>query len=219
MHSEETRQLKRAIVILLVVSGARWGWAHRGDSGDTSAATVLPELVTETREATEEGARRRAPLGADEKVDPNRASEIDLDRLPGVGPATARAIVAARDSGTVFRVPEDLLSVRGIGEGTLGRMRAALEFRDPPAGRRSIRSAAAGRGAGSTSSGPLVDLNRADLSALEGLPGIGPAIAGRILRARQERMFTSLDDLERVPGVGPATIERLRNHATVGAVR
>jgi competence ComEA-like helix-hairpin-helix protein len=219
MHSDETRALKRAIVILLAVSVARWGWSRRGPAPDAVDAETLTELVEETREATEESARRRAPLGENEKIDPNRASDAELDRLPGVGPSTARAIVAARDSGVVFRRPEDLLEVRGIGEGTLERMRSALEFGNPPPGRRPPPSAARPRAGGVTSSPALVDLNRADLGELEGLPGIGPAIAARILAARQERMFTSVDDLERVPGVGPATIERLRSHATVGPPR
>jgi hypothetical protein len=112
MHSDETRQLKRAIIILIVVSAVRWGWSQRGRDADASAPSVLPELLTETRSATEEGTRRSRPLDANEKIDPNRASDIDLDRLPGVGPSTARAIVAARDSGAVFRRPEDLLDVR-----------------------------------------------------------------------------------------------------------
>jgi competence protein ComEA len=46
---------------------------------------------------------------------------------------------------------------------------------------------------------------------LEGLPGVGPALAGRIL-AERERIggFAQVEDLLAVRGIGPATLERLR---------
>ncbi len=209
MHADETRSLKRAALILLAVSAARWGWSARTPAPEASEESVLPALLEGTREASAQDARRREPLGEGERIDPNRAGEVELDRLPGVGPSTARAIVAARDSGVVFRRPEDLLDVRGIGDATLARMRPALAFPAPPAGGPSPRRPAP--------SG-LVDLNRADAEGLQTLPGVGPALAARIVSARQERVFTSLDDLERVPGIGPATVARLRPHATVGRV-
>ena len=60
-------------------------------------------------------------------------------------------------------------------------------------------------------SGPI-DLNSADASLLESLPGIGPATAAAIVddRAKNGR-FATVDDLDRVSGIGPATIERLRD--------
>ena len=61
-----------------------------------------------------------------------------------------------------------------------------------------------------------LDLNHASAEELETLPGVGPALAARIVSARQERMFLSVEDLERVPGIGPATLQRLRPHVRVG---
>jgi competence ComEA-like helix-hairpin-helix protein len=213
MHADETRALKRAVIILLAVSAVRWGWSQRGSAPEASDASVLPQLIEGTQEATEEGARRKAPLAKDEKLDPNTAGDVDLDRLPGVGPSTARAIVAAREEGRVFRTPEDLLEVRGIGEATLERMRGHLAF----------GAAAAATGARPPRRPPAtaspIDLNRATAEALEGLPGVGPALAARIVSARQERMFSSIEDLERVPGIGPSTLQRLRPHVTVGGSR
>ncbi len=60
---------------------------------------------------------------------------------------------------------------------------------------------------------PLVDINRAGLAELDALPGIGPVLAGRILRHRQEHgPFREPDDLLAVPGIGPRLLERLRPH-------
>jgi competence ComEA-like helix-hairpin-helix protein len=221
MHAEEMRALRRAAVILLAVSAVRGGWSARGPSREAGTESGLPTLIEDTRGATEEDARRRTPLEEGERLDPNRASDADLDRLPGVGPATALAIVAARDSGAIFRTPDDLLAVRGIGEGTLARIRPHLELSAPggPARADGVRPAQMRRRPADPPAGVRIDLNRADRGALEGLPGVGPALASRILAAREERMFTSLEDLERVPGIGPATIERLRPHATVWPAR
>ena len=61
-------------------------------------------------------------------------------------------------------------------------------------------------GQGSTSAGSaggLVDLNTADATALDSLPGVGPVLAQRILDWRtQHGRFTSVDELGEVSGIG-----------------
>lgn len=61
-----------------------------------------------------------------------------------------------------------------------------------------------------------VDLNAADQTLLEALPGIGPAKAQAILDDRTARgPFATVDDLDRVAGFGAKTVERLRPYLTV----
>ena len=132
MYEAETRALRRATMLLILVSLLRWGWSMRPEPLPTDGQTVLPELLAASRAAADEGERRREPLGEGELIDPNRADEVELDRLPGVGPSTAESIIAARDSGVVFRRPDDLLAVRGIGPAALERMRSSLALRDIP---------------------------------------------------------------------------------------
>jgi len=213
MHEAEMRALRRAAGLLILVSLVRWGWGERGGAEVDRADTILPVLSAESRAAAAEEERRTAPLGEGERIDLNRADEAELDRLPGVGPSTARAIVAAREGGAVFRSPEDLLIVSGIGPATLERIRGHASVDDPPRGGGRPMS---GPGGGDRAPEPLVDLNRADAEALQTLPGIGPALAERIVSARKEHMFTSLDDVQRVQGVGPVTVDRIRSFATVG---
>lgn len=71
------------------------------------------------------------------RINPQTADAHALESLPGVGPAIARRIVAARARGLTFRRPEDLLRVRGIGPTTLRRMRDALDFGEATTGRSS----------------------------------------------------------------------------------
>lgn len=56
-------------------------------------------------------------------VDLNLATAADLEALPGVGPATAKAILAARERAGRFASVEDLLDVRGIGPAKLEALR------------------------------------------------------------------------------------------------
>ena len=68
----------------------------------------------------------------------------------------------------------------------------------------------------SETSTPL-DLNRASQRDLEGMPGIGPGLAARIVDSRARRgMFGSVDDLRRVRGIGDTTLARLRPLLAIG---
>lgn len=70
--------------------------------------------------------------------------------------------------------------------------------------------------AAGAAAGGRVNLNTADLSALDSLPGIGPAKAQGILDWRQQHgRFASVDDLLDVPGIGASTLDRLRDLVTV----
>ncbi|WP_328391802.1 ComEA family DNA-binding protein [Nocardia sp. NBC_00416] len=59
-------------------------------------------------------------------VDLNAATEADLDALPGVGPVTAKAIVAWRETNGRFTDVEQLAEVDGIGPTRLARLRALV---------------------------------------------------------------------------------------------
>ncbi len=56
-------------------------------------------------------------------VDVNRASETELDELPGVGPSTAAAIVRFREENGPFATVDDLEQVPGIGPAKLDALR------------------------------------------------------------------------------------------------
>ncbi len=218
MADAESRSLRRAECPLLLVSALRGGTAGRAPSGsegrqsrsETDAVGLLDGLTASTENAALDRERRSVPLADGERLDPNSADAADLDRLPGVGPSTARAIVAARDSGVVFRNIQDLLVVRGIGPALLSRVGPFVEMRAVPLNSR--------RPLPRRVSQSRVDLNRADSRSLQSLPGIGPALAARILLARAERPFSSLEELSRVPGIGPSTVRRLRGLVSVGSM-
>jgi competence protein ComEA len=99
----------------------------------------------------------------------------------------------------------------------------------------AIGSSASGSVAGSTpmtsagatvggTVGPTVgpteplDLNTADATALDGLPGVGPVTAAAIVAYRTDHgPFTSVDQLQAISGIGPAKYAKIAPHVTVGS--
>ncbi len=78
-----------------------------------------PTVVTGTRPS---GASGTSAVDR-EPVNLNAASPGDLERLPGVGPVTAEAIVAHRDAHGPFGSVDALVAVRGIGPATVEALR------------------------------------------------------------------------------------------------
>jgi competence protein ComEA len=85
----------------------------------------VPAVVTPSGggAGTVGGASASAPT---EPVNINKASVDELDGLPGIGPATAAAIVAHRQQSGPFSSVDDLLDVRGIGPAKLDAIRGLV---------------------------------------------------------------------------------------------
>jgi competence protein ComEA len=229
MTAIEGRTLLKGGVLLLVLSLLRLGVdsMFASDPILVEGSTDLSGLLEESLDAKEEEERRTAPFAPGETLDPNRSSEEELDRLPGIGPSTARAWATARREEGGFGKAEDLLNVPGIGPATLDKIRPFLDFsggvpldildrrRDRTTGpTQSERTNPRVTPPDPPSSGRRprrIDLNRASPQELESLPGIGPALAARIVENRRRYgLFVKPEDLLRVRGIGPATLEGIR---------
>lgn len=75
--------------------------------------------------------------------------------------------------------------------------------------------AVAGGGSGGAGSGGLVDLNSASPEELDALPGIGPVTVEKIVAARAERPFASLDELVTRKVMTAAQLDKIRDLVTL----
>lgn len=163
------------------------------------------------------------PLQRGERIDADAAAAVELARLPRVGLALAKNIVADRDSHGGFGSLSALDRVPGIGPGLLRTLAPHLTFSGaelphsaPFASGAGVGTAFASRPTGDVAVTPaeprvtLLNVNRATALELEGLPGIGPSLAQRIVADREARgPFATVAALDRVPGIGPALVARL----------
>ncbi|WP_378953736.1 helix-hairpin-helix domain-containing protein [Pelosinus sp. sgz500959] len=65
---------------------------------------------------------------------------------------------------------------------------------------------------GKTKSGEKININTADKTELDQLPGVGPALAERIIEYRQKNgSFNTIEEFKKVPGIGSSKFEALKD--------
>lgn len=206
MEPTERRAILLLLLLGLVGQGARW-IVHRPAEPPGQVALMPVERRGSPSAHRDSAVAAARPLAPGETVDPDQATVQELLRLPRVGPALARAIVADREARGPFLDRTGFDRVPGIGPKLLGVLEPHLRF--------------SGRGRG-MATGPdgaarsRPNLNQMNAVELEALPGIGPALAGRIVLYRESHgAFADIGELEAVPGIGPALLARLRQHVEV----
>lgn len=104
------------------------------EGADTSSLNLAAPLADGEKVHVPREGETLAPGVSDEAADDattgpinlNAATAEELDALPGVGEATARAIVEDREANGPFTTPEDLMRVSGIGEKKFERIRGLV---------------------------------------------------------------------------------------------
>jgi len=91
-------------------------------SSDTTS-TVEKTSKTKVKSSTKSAASKKVTA-----VNVNSAGKDELTKIPGVGPATADAIVKYRKANGKFKSANDLMNVKGIGEKTLKKMKPFLKL-------------------------------------------------------------------------------------------
>jgi len=174
IHGFINRVAALGMAMSLVVAGTA---VTRGQATGTPATTTTTKA--------------KAKAKAKALLDVNKATAEELEAtLPGVGPATAKKIIAGRPYSKVEDLAKAGVSAKVVDEiknlVTIGKPAAAVT---------------------PTAAKSRVDLNKAPLAELEALPGIGPAHAKAIVDGRP---YKSVDDLEKVTGLGKTRIDALR---------
>ncbi|WP_320671918.1 helix-hairpin-helix domain-containing protein [Patulibacter defluvii] len=168
------------------------------------------------------GAEGRAAGGGGPGAGPARTADRGAVRVEGgAGRVTVHVAGAVRRPGVYAlregaRVYEAVRRAGGaVGRADRQRLNLAATLRDgqqvvvPERPRPGGDGAASAGGAGA--GGGPVDLNSATAEQLDGLDGVGPTTARKILELREQRGgLGSVDDLDEIPGIGPKRLEALR---------
>jgi comEA protein len=104
------------------------------DSADIPSTPIPPVPVPSPpveAAANAEAVRQGGSSASGALVNVNTASQAALEALPRIGPATARRIVAHRETHGPFRLPEDLMKVQGIGPKTFEGLRDRVTVGSP----------------------------------------------------------------------------------------
>jgi competence protein ComEA len=142
-------------------------------------------------------------------VDINTATQAELEAVKGIGPVTAKKIIDNRPYKSLTELNKAGLSTKEIKE-----FQPSLAVTPAPAAPAPAAAPVAKKTAAPMAPAAPVDLNTADQKALETLPGVGPALAKRIIEARP---FQSLDDVAKVKGMSKTKVAALKDKATLSA--
>jgi len=198
-----------ALIIVIVLIAAVGVWRHAAAREPSQAlAQSSSEREESEAAAVATGPSPSAPASASASASAGDRTDAVVVYVsgavasPGVLtlPASSRVIDAITAAGGA--TPEaDLESInlaRILVDGE--QIRVAVVGESPPA------SSEAG-----TAAGACVRLATATETELQTLPGIGPALAQRIISYRSTHpRLTSVEELDDVPGIGPSLIEKIR---------
>lgn len=206
-----------AVLLVLAVAGATYLLLSRSFAprpSDAPAAPVAEPLapsVQPVQPAASDGTSAAAEAGSAATIVVHVAGAVTDPGVVEVTEGTRVVEVITAAGGSADDADLDALNLAApVTDG-----QQVYVPREGEVGPGGVASPGASGDAGAHGPG-LVNINTADATALDTLPGIGPALADRIITWRTEHgPFTSVDALTDVSGIGPATMERLRDLVTV----
>ncbi|MDE6260060.1 MAG: ComEA family DNA-binding protein [Oscillospiraceae bacterium] len=112
----------RWMVTLIMTAPAVMSLCFAQRSTKMTPLPALPHDPPAVVQTSREAHTASEAMASDARVDINTAGLDELMTLPGIGEARAQAILDDREANGPYRYPENLIRVKGIGEGILGQI-------------------------------------------------------------------------------------------------
>lgn len=207
-----------------------WRWARQQNEAPPHAGTTTPHLASAPPVAPESLATptgepsaapagpRRIPTRVHRGAPPSealRAKTLAAGEAPAT-PAAEPEPAADQPTNTPGAAQEDVPAEPEPGVAQAEQPEAMAEL-GPGVAQAEQPEAPTEAGPDDTSPEPaLTNINTADEETLVALPGIGPALARRIIAYRDEHgPFATIEDLATIQGIGPRNIDEFRHLVTV----
>jgi competence protein ComEA len=200
-----------AVVAAVVVLGAAgWAWQARPRTEPVTATNSSGSSTAAPASMAQLSPNAGAGPGEVVVAVAGKVRRPGLVRLPA-GARVADALEAA--GGALPGVDVALLNLaRKVSDGEL----LLVGVTAPPGAPGQPAPGAVAGGPDGAAAGGKVNLNTGTLAQLDGLPGVGPVLAQRILDHREQHGgFRSVGDLRQVQGIGDARYEDLKDLVTV----
>jgi competence protein ComEA len=186
---------------------------------------VAVMLITAAPDGVSAASKRAAEAPAS-SVDINTADQKTLEALPGIGAATAKAIIAGRP----YKSVDDLKRVKGMSDKKINAIRnkvtvraaapatsatpapkANAEGKKAPAADQSAKTKSS-KSAGKLAPGQKININTATQQEIEALPGIGPKKALDIIKGRP---YDKPEDIMKVRGIKQGIYNKIKDNIVV----
>ena len=218
-----SRKEKNGIVLILILNLLIYFWPdvyHYFSNRKNQAIQFekLPELKVENNgenyESNSKEKRIENKSNTKENIfvnhfefDPNRCSKDQWMKL-GVKEKTAETIMKYVSKGGKFKSPEDLKKIWGLSPTQVEDLMPFVKIISTPKieNKKNTNSHFE-----TTNSNKIIDVNTADSLLLESLPGIGPALAGRIIKYRNKLGgFYTREQLKEVWGLPDSVFHKVK---------
>jgi len=188
---------------------------------------LVAALITVAPDVSSAASKKKAEAASTSTVDINTADQKALEALPGIGAATAKAIIAGRP----YKSVDDLKRVKGMSDKKINTIRnkvtvgaaatpapsatpaprATAAEKKAPVAEKAAKTKSS-KSAGKLAPGQKVNINTASQQELEALPGIGPKKAQDIIKGRP---YDKPEDIMKVKGIKQGIYNKIKDNIVV----